>query len=374
MRLEDEQGMMAIGVALMLIVVLSLFGGALWQYSMVEMKRVERTELDMQALFLARAGAEAVIAAWMGEPVATKPAGAMDRIYYDSDSGLFKTTEPTNPLGYVDVVVTRINDPGGERDQLTEIVATAVVKGLSKTVKVTTFPHLLGHDNSLRWYNEQNGFIQYWEHTIPDQLVIMRSRNPIHFRQRTYPSVNAGFSAPIILFESALDFSYSQETSYGILDPRWWTGTSISYQLPIRAETIFFTDLILLDLPRGNGLFSMNYTVRLELPPGSSGTPGHEIVGADSTACYGRVYFDGGIVGTQRFTWYRGFLGLSWSIRKSGSLVPLKTPNNKPLAGTSFYFRDGTDLANIGSRDLIPIDSAGSRANEFRDIQPFIWE
>jgi hypothetical protein len=29
MRLQDEQGMMAIGVALMLIVVLALFGGAL---------------------------------------------------------------------------------------------------------------------------------------------------------------------------------------------------------------------------------------------------------------------------------------------------------------------------------------------------------
>ena len=35
MQLKDERGMMAIGVALMLIVVLALFGGALWQYSMV---------------------------------------------------------------------------------------------------------------------------------------------------------------------------------------------------------------------------------------------------------------------------------------------------------------------------------------------------
>ena len=72
MRLRDEQGMMAIGVALMLIVVLALFGGALWQYSMAEMKRVERTEQDMQALFLARAGAEAVMSVWL-DPEQSRP-------------------------------------------------------------------------------------------------------------------------------------------------------------------------------------------------------------------------------------------------------------------------------------------------------------
>lgn len=63
-RLRDESGMMAIGVALMLIVVLSLFGGALWQYSIAELKRVQRTDEDIQALFLARAGAEMVMGAW----------------------------------------------------------------------------------------------------------------------------------------------------------------------------------------------------------------------------------------------------------------------------------------------------------------------
>jgi len=64
MGLRDEQGMMAIGVALTLIVVLSLFGGVLWQYGMFELRRVQRAEADMQALFLARAGAEAVMGAW----------------------------------------------------------------------------------------------------------------------------------------------------------------------------------------------------------------------------------------------------------------------------------------------------------------------
>ena len=49
MLLKDERGMMAIGVALMLIVVLALFGGALWQYSMFELRRVERTEEGLQA-------------------------------------------------------------------------------------------------------------------------------------------------------------------------------------------------------------------------------------------------------------------------------------------------------------------------------------
>jgi len=80
MRLRDERGMMAIGVALMLIVVLALFGGALWQYSMVSYRNADRLERETQALFLARAGVEAVMAAWLEEPLANKPSGAIDRI------------------------------------------------------------------------------------------------------------------------------------------------------------------------------------------------------------------------------------------------------------------------------------------------------
>ena len=42
MGVGDGTSIMAIGTALMLIVVLALFGGALWQYSMVRYRNEDR--------------------------------------------------------------------------------------------------------------------------------------------------------------------------------------------------------------------------------------------------------------------------------------------------------------------------------------------
>lgn len=371
MRLRDEQGMMAIGVALMLIVVLALFGGVLWQSSMAEMQRVARTERDLKALFLAKSGAEAVMAAWIEAPHNGKPQGAMDRIYFDSESGQFQCNEPEDLLGYVDVVVTKIDDPDSERNQLTEIVATAVVEGISRQVKVITYPHLLGHDESLKWYYEQTGVIRSTD-AAADELVIVRSQRPIHFQKNAeLPSVT-GFTSPMILFERALDLSFDQQTEYRI-----WPelGSYTEKILPIRAETIFFDDVVLLDLPIKGGPFSMNFTVTLQLPTGECGILGSEIPGAEPATRYGRVYFDGNTVATQYFRWRRTwFIVYLYRIELNGSPVPLKTPENHNLAGRAFYFRDGTDLSNIGPNDLIPMGNEGDRRNELREIKPFIWE
>lgn len=366
MRLRDEQGMMAIGVALMLIVVLSLFGGALWQYSMVETNRVERTEQDMQALFLARAGAEVVMAAWLAEPVASKPAGPMERIYYNSDEDCFQTIEPPNYLGYVDVMVTKIDDPGGERDQLTEIVATGVVNGASRTVKVTTYPHLLGHDQSLRWYSENTGVIQFYDYDPVEELVIVRSERPIHF-QRYESFADKFMAAPWILFETPLDLGHSQEDDY--LD-------SLNYRnhnLTIAADTIIFHDIWLKDLPSRWSMFSLRSTVTLRLPGEEFGIPGSEIPGADPTARYGKVYFDGE-AGIRKFRWTRTWFLVYWYKIVANGTEALLSASKRPLARNAYYFRDGTDLFNIGPQDLIPLESDGERANQLRNIQPFVWE
>ena len=302
MQLRDERGMMAIGVALMLIVVLALFGGALWQYSMVSYRNADRLERETQALFLARAGVEAVMAAWLEEPLANKPSGAIDRIYCSSD-GSFHIEEPDDYVGYVDVLVTQIEDPGGERHALTQIEATAVVQGVTRTARATTFPFLYGHDDSLQWYDEDSGYVRYRDHQPVTEPVIMSSQNSIHFQKRDYPPIGARFSAPLILFESPLDFSHDQEVTYLFFED-WITSSTIAYTLPILAEVIYFDDLVLLTLPKGSGYFSLDYKVVLQLPdPVHGGKPGSEIAGGDPNARYGKVYFDGSTVGVQKFRW-----------------------------------------------------------------------
>jgi hypothetical protein len=369
MGLRDEQGMMAIGVALMLIVVLALFGGTLWQYSMAELKRVERTEQDIQALFLARAGAEIVMAAWLEESVGEKPAGVMERIYYNRDSGHFQLTEPSDYLGYVDVVVSIIDDPQDSlRDGLTQIVATSVVDGVSRTATATTYPHLFGHDPSLAWYSERYGTIQM-SNAFAEEPVIMRtdnraSNNPLHV-DNTLPGesevVTVQFEAPAIVFESPM-----------ILGHNIGSGRNGRVNVVVCAETIFFDEVIVSNLPSSKPFIitypDRIYSVILKVPDGM-GILGFEIGAEDPTAKYGTVYFDHGTVSKQNYSW--GFLG---GISKK-VLEVLKVKNtSKNLAKGAFYFKDDTDLSNLAADSLIPIPDSESRSNPFKGTGTFVWE
>jgi len=388
MDIRDERGMMAIGVAFMLIVVLGLFGGALWQYSMAEMNRVERFDKELRAQFLARAGAEAVMEAWLEESWSNKPEGTMDRIYYNLDAQRFQTEKPANYLGYVDVVVTRIDDPDpeGSSDDLTEIVATAVVDGVTSTARVTTYPYLYGHDDSLAWYGKDSGTLRRPLYVDPGEPVVVKTAGPpVHFPSKSSPPSNLSFRAPAVLFGSPIDFSYGQTVSYyPLLDPEWWVDVQYSFELPIRAETIIFDDVTLANLPATGGLFPMRATLRLELPSETAGKPGSQIPGADATKRYGIVFFDGQRVQLQNLRWKeRKFLGITlrWYIELVGSPQPLyievlnESGQKEPLylAGRAFYFRDGTDLLNLQEKDLIPIREDVGRARIFDDFRPYIW-
>lgn len=387
MDIRDERGMMAIGVAFMLIVVLGLFGGALWQYSMAEMKRVERFDKELRAQFLARAGAEAVMEAWLEESWSNKPEGTMDRIYYNLDAQRFQTEKPANYLGYVDVVVTRIDDPDpeGSSDDLTEIVATAVVDGVTSTARVTTYPYLYGHDDSLAWYGKDSGTLRRPLYVDPGEPVVVKTAGPpVHFPSKSSPPSNLSFRAPLVLFRSPIDFSYGQTVSYYTLFG-WWVDVQYSFELPIRAETIIFDDVTLANLPATGGLFPMRATLRLELPSETAGKPGSQIPGADATKRYGIVFFDGQKVQLQNLRWKeRKFLGgiiRRWDIELVGSPQPLyievlnESGQKEPLylAGRAFYFRDGTDLLNLQEKDLIPIEEDVGRARIFDDFRPYIW-
>ena len=72
------------------------------------------------------------------------------------------------------------------------------------------------------------------------------------------------FSAPLIQFESPLDFSHDQEVTYLFFED-WLTSSTIAYTLPILAEVNYYGDLVELTLRGGGGEYWMAFRVVMRL-------------------------------------------------------------------------------------------------------------
>jgi len=397
MRIRDEQGMMAIGVALMLIVVLSLFGGALWQYSMAELKRVERTEQDMQALFLARAGAEAVMGVWL-DPEQRRPELpiSLDPMYYSSAEGLFSSSiQPEDYLGVINVTIQKedyLHDD--EVTKVTVIESVATVGSITRTARLMTHPHRYGHD--LAWYSDETGRI--YQPTVParsapNELIVMRT-NPqetgIFIGQNSVTGSSSNrrtipFEAGHLVFESPLKLAKSTSNLH--------TSPSGNVDVALMAEVMFLQGL---ELAYMEGLLfssDKNYSLVLKLPSGENrGQKGSEIrsniAGGQVLSdehLYGEVYFDSQPVVSEKFS---GWVFLFWRGVDLDATYPLG------LSNKAFYFRDGTRLdakaihehvsggnsaasyfdqmADAGL--LLPIlEEAQLNREELEEIQPFFW-
>ena len=402
MLLKDEQGMMAIGVALMLIVVLSLFGGALWQYSMAELKRVDRTEQDLQALFLARAGAEMVMGAWRQEISSDqRPFGKMDPIYYDLDNESFVTTKPQNYLGPIEVEISREEESEELRDPPTEITATAHVGSTSRTVKLVAYPFRYG--DSLYWYDEENGRIKLDGYPAPGELVRVRTKNdvPLHFHASTFPTPGGSgsnrsveFSSQYMVFDSPILLA----KDIANLESRQTPNGNV--KLALTSETIFLDGLEIMHLPEytiwgdeWETRESRTYGVELKLPTvvdengleRKLGKQGRTILEIDPSAdvdpdeWYGEVYFGPEAVHYQRYKWVRKvrwLIFVSYHVERDGNAQVLRRGTD-PLSGHAFYFRDGAILssASVALGDLVPIQPDNAISREYLEgLQPFFWE
>ena len=397
MRLRDEQGMMAIGVALMLIVVLPLFGGVLWQYSMAELKRVERTEQDMQALFLARAGAEMVMGVWL-DPEQNRPELpiSLDPIYYNLATGLFSDTKPLDDyLGPVEVTIKKEDYSEDEEIQVTVIESLATIGSTKRTVRLMTYPHRYGHD--LAWYAEDTGRI-YPPTTpataAPNELIVMRSNPPntsIFIGQNSVTGSSLtrrtiSFEAGHLVFESPLHLGKSTSNLE--------SSPSGEIDVDLKAEVIFLSGLQLSYLE--GLLFSSdkNYRIVLKLPSGENkGQKGSDIkkniAGGqvkNDEHLYGEVYFDSKPVVSEKFS---GWVFLFWRGVDLDNTYPLG------LSNKAFYFKDGTrldakaihehmaegngnsiasyftQLANEGL--LLPMKEPVHDREKLKEIQPFFW-
>ena len=281
MRIQSEQGIAAMGVVIMLLVVLSLLGTALWQYSMFEINAVRRNKEYLQALYLAHAGAEAAMAFWLNEGYRLGEQGELARVYYTED-GKFETKPSDNYLGFFDVSINKITDPDHEKYGLTEIISTAVVGNTTRSVTLTSYPHPKGHFQHLGWYREQDGqILNTASNEYDEPLVIVEPdrSQPLRF-SRNLARENAKFSARVVSFESDIDLA----------QPSPWTkkrlvkNTSIDKNLFIEAETIFFENVTLLRSNSAHDMGSVNYSIVLEVPP-SRGI----IIDGER---YGEVYFN----------------------------------------------------------------------------------
>lgn len=418
MRLRDEQGMMAMGVALLLIVVLSLFGGALWQYSMLELRRVERAEEDLQALFLARAGAEAVLGAWKkrlvqegNQQTYAVPLGQLDTLYLylDGENYAFSSDKPARYIGTVDVTVSEeaATEIG---DRVIVIESTANVGLAKRTARLVTSPFLFGHHDGLGWYSETSGEILVPQGAVLEPVFVRRKAadQPIYLSPAVLRD-NSGltFMASHILFESPLrlinDLNTLRNSSSG------------DFYLVLAAETVFLHGLAVAHVPRWEAdLFGLEIPVRLErnygaiftLPtPGSVewGEKGSEIAAkvsggpVDPNARYGQVYFGSETYVYKEYEWFLAWRGLLPSVDvRERKTVPFG------VSGQAFYFKvngdEGWPLdpkamkryldANPGATSLrgffdqavsegllLPIKPEfQTRREEFESFRSFFWE
>ena len=373
MRIKsDQEGIAAMGVVIMLLVVLSLLGTALWQYSMFEINAVRRNKEYLQALYLAHAGAEAAMAFWLNEGYRLGEQGELARVYYTED-GKFETKPSDNYLGFFDVSINKITDPDHEKYGLTEIISTAVVGNTTRSVTLTSYPHPKGHFQHLGWYREQDGqILNTASNEYDEPLVIVEPdrSQPLRF-SRNLARENAKFSARVVSFESDIDLA----------QPSPWTkkrlveNTSIDKNLFIEAETIFFENVTLLRSNSAHDMGSVNYSIVLEVPP-SRGI----IIDGER---YGEVYFNKDL-NLAHYEWQqerRWFLFIPYNVvriveqSREQSREQLKYGDGQSFKGRAFYFKHGTDLLNLKPGDLIeipPDKQIGKKA--FEELQMFVWE
>lgn len=370
MNIRSEQGIAAIGVVVMLLVVLSLLATALWQYSMFQTRIAARNDAYAQALYLAHAGAEAAKAAWIDKGAAAKLEGPLARVYYNSDTGAFQLEKPGRSFGFIDIAIETDDDP--EQDyRLTKIISTATVGGVSRSVTLTTFPQRYGHQAPLHLYDAATGQIMKSNAYIKEYVIIdaLEAGRSLSF-ESTPMDRDVSFSATVIDFEMDIDFA--KGGSIETLRVPWLLGSTLTKDLHLEAEYVFFKNITLLYADRDNDQTApeTEYSVILEVPDGGG-------IEKDRKH-YGVVYFDGTSVTARKFAWRRRpiffiFYEYTLSEHDSPEIRNLKTYEGVLLAGKAFYFENGTNLLHPGPGQLIPIpEEEQNRHDAYKDM--FVWE
>lgn len=306
-------------LALMVMLVLSLLGTALWQYSMTDLRHVSIDERRTQAFYLARAGADATMNAWMEAPFGQKPSGSIDRVYLTTQ-GDFKLTPSGDVVGWFDATVEE------DADGLVNITVVATVDGTTREVVVTSYPYAYGHNLDPPLYNLSTGVIAPGPTTrtgvVDGRTKTIRCHSPVEGAVRFWTSSEffrvasdtcVELTAKGLLFERPLNMQQSTHTHVGAL---FLSAEHVVFQQALTVERINYSHWLW-------GSHQYYGTVILTVPSGL-GIPGAEI-GGQTGSFYGRVSFPSN---ARIFHTMGGFI------------IPVKQSQPLNMAGKSYYFRD----------------------------------
>ncbi|KJS14203.1 MAG: hypothetical protein VR67_01675 [Peptococcaceae bacterium BRH_c8a] len=203
--INNEKGF-ALPAVLGIMLVISLLGTALWQYSISDTIHVSRDELRTQAYYVARAGADSALNAWLEAPSNSKPSGTSNVVAFSP--GTFEAT------------ITQQNKEDSQILDWMKVESIGTVKDVNQKVTVLlTSNFKYGHD--LGWYDYKSGQINSGEHDVYDGAVIIEAQNLKKLKEPNDPT--AVFKATAMFFSSGIGIPFNDS-------------------LALHAETIVFYD------------------------------------------------------------------------------------------------------------------------------------
>lgn len=295
--LRNENGL-AMPLVLVVLIVLVLLGTAIWQYSIADTQHVYRDEQRMKAHYMARAGADAALEAWITAEQGLKPTGTSDPVYFNNQTGLFVEEDPGIDLGGSFIVTI------GQNAGKTEIVSTGYYNDVTQKVIVEVNPPVYGHD--LGWYDYKSGQFNNGSYTAAGAVILEAKDTGNSLQALKNPNSTVSLKADALFFLSPL----GQGTG----------GGAYSSLLELRSDIIVFLNDISINKNSGDIVLF-----------GFSDTSGKEIFGPDGGK-WGAVYFPASVsIGT----------------------------DNLDIQGKAFYFPlrpEGVSIRN--NRDLLrPIEN-----------------
>lgn len=130
MVLRNNKGI-TMAIVIMVMLVLFLIGTAFISVSAYQNTQAANQDKGMHAHYIARAGAEAALEAWLDAPSSLKPSGTLDPVYLSSANEF--TNDNTGNKGYFEVSISQdASDP-----DKTLITSVGTVGTIQKRVTVT---------------------------------------------------------------------------------------------------------------------------------------------------------------------------------------------------------------------------------------------
>jgi len=263
MLYKNERGT-ALPMVLVVMIVLSLLGTALWQYSTADTMQVTADEKKMQAYYLARAGAEAT-----AQYIRNNPDSASTLIN-DQKTDPVYMSDGTDDFGNGTYEVDVTGDPNNitieSTGTVTNVKQTVVIK-LTLTNGIPITPSNARSATDLGWLNGQSQVIEHGTH---DPVVFPVSYQAGNLQDYLKVNQDADFEASSMYFERYVQIN--------------------SCTLTLHADEIIFRDDVELNTQGHN-----QSTLSLDISKhGTDGTDIVEIGGIPGTI-YGKVYFVGGI-------------------------------------------------------------------------------